>query len=239
MTSNINDRTNIFGMSKIYSLGDVDNNVDASQVESEFLKSYLGVKENTYSASNAYQSNLKQLESYSLGNYGDPNSDLQLDQRSVIGTPNKNFMPPNTNDSPQNSAMRNRMPQSPSREGYSPSSDRYSPSRERTFDQVRYGAPAKTEDERISHTLHEMLDGSNNGSSIIPLVTEDDREELLENCSSLRDELKEIGMNVSNIPEPNNSMSRDELEKIYRRLRIKNDRKRATSTAEEPSLFFK
>ena len=95
MPSNINDHTSILGMGKIYSMGDVDSGVDPHAVEEDFIKNYLGVKEQTnYSASDAYQNNLKQLESYSMNSYNDPNSGLHLDQRSVVGTPSKNFMPP-------------------------------------------------------------------------------------------------------------------------------------------------
>ena len=243
MGGNIDDRTNIFGMSKIYSMGDIDSGIDAGQVESEFLKNYLGEKEQSnYSASNAYQNNLKQLESYSLGNYNDPNSGLQLDQRSVAGTPSKNFMPPTvggrrtemgTPNAVSTTVGRTPMPVSTTRSIAASDFDRFSPSRERTIEQIRYGAPAKTEDERVSHALHEMLSHNNVGLPIIPLVTEDDKEELLENCSTLREELKDLGINITNIPEPHNGMSKEELEKIYRRLRIKNDRKRATTTAEE------
>jgi hypothetical protein len=238
MEGNIDDRTSIFGMSKIYSMGDIDNGVDANQVESEFLKNYLGEKEHVnYSASNAYQNNLKQLESYSLGNYNDPNNGLQLDQRSVAGTPGKNFMPPTVGGmrTPHMSMQSNRsqMPISTTRTVNPNEFDRFSPSRERTMEQIRYGAPVKTEDERVSHTLHEMLSNSNIGLPIIPLVTEDDKEELFENCSTLREELKEMGISVDNIPEPHDGMSKEELERIFRRLRAKNDRKRATTTAEE------
>ena len=241
MGGNIDDKTNIFGMSKIYSMGDIDSGIDAGQVESEFLKNYLGDKDqHNYSASNAYQNNLKQLESYSLGSYNDPNNGLELDQRSYAGTPSKSFMPPTVHGGRGNGAtpngmtpQRTPMPVSTTRSIAPSDYERFSPSRERTMDQIRYGAPAKTEDERVSHALHEMLSHDNVGLPIIPLVTEDDKEELLENCSTLREELKEIGINISNIPEPHSDMSKEELEKIYRRLRIKNDRKRATTTAEE------
>ena len=225
MPSNINDHTSILGMGKIYSMGDVDSGVDPHAVEEDFIKNYLGVKEQTnYSASDAYQNNLKQLESYSMNSYNDPNSGLHLDQRSVVGTPSKNFMPP--------SVINNRTPAHESTH-----SNRYqpvSPERERTMEQIRYGAPSKTEDERVSHALHEMLGNNNHiGIPIIPLVTEDDKEELLEDCISLREELKDTGVNISNIIEPHSGMSKEELERIYKRLLIKNNKKRAGTTAEE------
>lgn len=238
--NNIDDRTSIFGMGKIYSMGNIDNNVDPVSVEADFLKDFLGADtKKEYSASMEFQNNLKQLESYSSANYNDPNNDLQLDFRNVSQTPSKNFMPPST------TAPRERVTSptfarpdvgsvaSTTRSHGGMDYERMSPIRERTMDQIRYGSPVKTEDERVSGALSEMFADSRYGSPIIPLVMEDDREELLEDCTSLRDELKEIGINISNIPEPSSEMSKEELERIYKRLLIKNNRKRAGTTAEE------
>ena len=238
--SNIDDRTNIFGMSKIYSMGNIDNNIDPVSVEADFLKDFLGADtKKEYSASMEFQNNLKQLESYSSANYNDPNTDLQLDFRNVAQTPSKNFMPPSTSApgrvmSPTFSRSDVGSVASTSRSNRGGMDyEKMSPIREHTMDQIRYGSPAKTEDERVSGALSEMFADSRYGSPIIPLVMEDDKEELLEDCISLRDELKEIGINISNIPEPNGTMSKEELERIYKRLLIKNNRKRAGTTAEE------
>jgi hypothetical protein len=244
MTTNIDDHTNIFGMDKIYRMGDVDSSIDPSAAHDEFLKSYLGVSNpNNSLVSNSFQNDLNKMQSYTLN---DQNYGMQFDQRSVAGTPSKNFMPPSMGGpkfsgiSPTRSIDNNNAPISATsvrsdaesmRSGFADMS--FSPSRERTMNTIRFGAPAKTEDERVSQALQEMLNNGAVGTPIIPLVTEDDREELLENCISLRDELKETGANVSNIPEPHSGMSKEELERIFRRLRIKNDRKRATTTAEE------
>jgi hypothetical protein len=235
MLTNIDDRTNIYGMGKIHSMGDIDNTIDPMTVESDFLKDFLGSDtKKEYSASMEFQNNLKQLESYSSSNYNDPNAGLQLDARSISQTPSKNFMPPSTSSRAVASPTFYRdspapMSAMPVRNDF----NTLSPSRERTMEQLRYGAPSKTEEERVSNALGEMLHNSSYKSSIIPLVIEDDKEELLEDCISLRDELKEIGVNVSNIPEPNGAMSKEELERIYKRLLIKNNKKRAGTTAEE------
>lgn len=246
--TNIDDRTNIFGMSKIYSMGDIDNSVDPMAVESDFLKDFLGAdNRKDYSASTEFQNNLKQLETYSSSNYNDPNTGLQLDARSVAQTPSKNFMPPSMNSPLQprsttygglrgeasptfsKSAISVRTPYST----YSTDFDKQTSSRENTMNQIRYGSPPKTEEERVSSTLNEMFIDSRFGTPIIPLVIEDDKEELLEDCISLRDELKEVGVNISNIPEPNSTMTKEELERIYKRLLIKNNKKRAGVTANE------
>lgn len=228
-TMGIDDPTSIYGMDKIYRMGDVDSSIDPSTTHDEFLKNYLGIQgANNYSASNSFQNELNKMQSYALN---DQNYGMQLDQRSVAGTPSKNFMPPTVRGSPTRAPMSTES----MRSGLGEMS--FSPSRERTMNTIRYGAPAKTEDERVSQALQEMLGGNAIGTPIIPLVTEDDREELLENCCSLRDELKELGINISNIPEPTSNMSKEELERIFRRLRIKNDRKRATTTAEELILL--
>lgn len=233
MTTNIDDRTNIFGMGKIYSMGDVDNTVDPMTVEADFLKDFLGNDtKKDYSASMEFQNNLKQLESYSTSNYNDPNTGLQLDSRSVNQTPSKNFMPPTVLVGDRSDEVRNPTTSFNNQSGYQSGPD-MSPVRESTINQIRYGAPAKTEDERVSSALNDMFSRQQIGTPIIPLVIEDDKEELLEDCISLRDELKEIGVNVSNIPEPNSMMSKEELERIYKRLLIKNNKKRAGTTAEE------
>jgi hypothetical protein len=242
---NIDDPTSIFGMDKIYSMGDHDTSVDPSVVHDEFIKNYFGATQQTnYSVSNSLQNNLNKIQSYATIDqpYG------SYDQRSVSGTPSKNFMPPTIGarfgGSPTRSITSERAPISVTSvrsdiESVRSGMDRMdlSPMNQRTMNTIRYGAPAKTEDERISHVLHEMFDSSTIGTPIIPLITEDDKEELLENCCTLRDELKDLGLNISNIPEPNSNMSKDELERIFRRLRIKNDRKRATTTAEELILL--
>lgn len=223
----IDDPTSIFGMDKIYSMGNRESGVDPSAIHDDFMKNYFGVSQQAeQSISKSFQEDIDKIHLYEPGNYG------SYDQRSVTRTPSKNFMPPSTSG-PRFSTN----PTSPERPPISvtntrPEIDRM-PISVRTTETLRYGSPAKTEDERISHVLHEMYDNSIVGTPIIPLITEDDKEELLENCYLLREDLKDQKINVNNIPEPRPDMSREELEKIYRRLRIKNDRKRATSTAEE------
>lgn len=221
-------------MDKIYRMGDVDNTIDPSVTHDELIKNYLGsTNQSNYSASNAFQNDLNKMQSYVLN---DQSYGGALDQRSVADTPSKNFMPSSAMS--RGSPTRTIMPASAnsvrSETGFV---ENFSPSRERNMNMIRYGSPPKTEDERVSHALQEMLNNSAIGTPIIPLVTEDDREELLENCCNLRDELKDIGLNINNIPEPHNDMSKEELERIFRRLRIKNDRKRATTTAEELILL--
>lgn len=235
--TNIDDPTSIFGMDKIYRMGNIDSSVDTTVVHDELMKNYLGTNNTSHSlVSNSFQNDLNKMQSYTLNesNYG-----MHLDQRSVAGTPSKNFMPPSVNGprftgiSPTRTTSSDRAPISVTSMRSDMGDMSFSPSQERNMNIIRYGSPAKTEDERVSHALQEMLNNNPIGTPIIPLVTEDDREELLENCCSLRDELKELGINISNIPEPHSSMSKEELERIFRRLRIKNDRKRATTTAEE------
>ena len=248
MMTNIDDPTHIFGMGKIYSMGNIDSEIDPTAVEADFLKDFLGSDaKKDYSASMEFQNNLKQLETYSSSSYNDPNAGLQLDARSVSQTPSKNFMPPTVGGQNRNllssptysnsaidgprtpmSAMSNNSYGQRPGDGY-----RSSSSRDQVIEQLRYGSPSKTEDERVSNALGEMFNNSSFGTPIIPLVIEDDKEELLEDCISLRDELKDIGINISNIPEPNGSMNKEELERIYKRLLIKNNKKRAGTTADE------
>lgn len=235
--ANIDDRTHIFGMGKIYSLGNVDADTDPTATEADFLKDFISndIKKD-YSASMAFQDNLKQLETYSSTNYNDPNAGLQLDSRSIMQTPSKNFMPPTSINSNRNQSFNSPTYGTPNTNIQTPVSSMYNRTgnnRDQVIEQLRYGAPAKTEDERVSGALNEMFNNSSFGTPIIPLVIEDDKEELLEDCISLRDELKEIGINVSNIPEPNGSMNKEDLERIYKRLLIKNNKKRAGTTADE------
>jgi hypothetical protein len=61
----------------------------------------------------------------------------------------------------------------------------------------------------------------------------DDKNILLEQIDMLRDTLEDDGINLTNVPQVNKNNSISEIQNIYKILRIKNDRNRYCSFAEE------
>ena len=69
-----------------------------------------------------------------------------------------------------------------------------------------------------------------------PERDDDERASLMEQIDVLRDTLEDDGTNVSSVPVAQNDMSMKELHNIYKMLRLKNDRDRFRSFAEEVIL---
>jgi len=62
---------------------------------------------------------------------------------------------------------------------------------------------------------------------------EDEKASLLEQIDMLTESLEDEGINLSRIPKVSSRSSYEEIESVYRTLRLKNDRKRYTTLAEE------
>lgn len=93
---------------------------------------------------------------------------------------------------------------------------------------------AYTEDQKRQQVLKHVLNGvDDNMFSIDKEKEEDDKAILLEQIDMLLTNLRDEGIDVSRIPDVDNSSTIEEIDSVHKILRLKNDRNRYCSFAEE------
>jgi hypothetical protein len=91
-----------------------------------------------------------------------------------------------------------------------------------------------TEEQKKQKILRHVLDGVENQKfSVEKEKEEDDKAILLEQIDMLTINLKDEGIDVSRVPEVNNHSPIEDIENVHKILRLKNDRNRYCSFAEE------
>ena len=91
-----------------------------------------------------------------------------------------------------------------------------------------------TEEQKKQKILRHVLDGVEDQKfSVEKEKEEDDKAILLEQIDMLITNLKDEGIDVSRVPDVDNSSSIEDIENIHKILRLKNDRNRYCSFAEE------
>jgi hypothetical protein len=86
----------------------------------------------------------------------------------------------------------------------------------------------------VDDVLHDIgVEDNNPAFNIDEEEEEDDKNVLLEQIDMLRDSLEDDGVSLINVPQVTKSNSMSEIQNVYKVLRIKNDRNRYCSFAEE------
>lgn len=94
-----------------------------------------------------------------------------------------------------------------------------------------------TEEQKKQSIINSVLSGTEDRTfSVDKEKEDDDKTMMLEQIDMLLDNLKDEGINLSRVPNVNYDSSFDEVEKVLKVLRLKNDRLRYQSFAEEGIL---
>lgn len=98
-----------------------------------------------------------------------------------------------------------------------------------------------TEEQKKQNVLNNVMKDMDHSSSAFQIdreIESDDKAMLLEDIDTLMVNMKDIGVDLSRIPEVNGSSSMTDIKNIHKILRIKNDRTRYCDLAEDSILGF-
>lgn len=98
-----------------------------------------------------------------------------------------------------------------------------------------------TEEQKKQDVLNNVMKDMNHSSSAFQIdreIESDDKAMLLEDIDTLMVNMKDMGVDLSRIPEVNGSSSMSDIKNIHKILRIKNDRTRYCDLAEDSILGF-
>jgi len=111
------------------------------------------------------------------------------------------------------------------------------PSIDNIYQRLPTRAPTRetyTEDQKRQQVLRHVLDGVDDRMfSIDKEKEEDDKAILLEQIDMLLSNLRDEGIDISRVPDVDNSSTLEEIDNVHKILRLKNDRNRYCSFAEE------
>jgi hypothetical protein len=219
----VSDSTNITGISRLINY---DGETDIEELERDIINDINNTSEIT--DVEQYKSQLEKLGN-TLGlslnddndddgdddgdDNGDDNGDDILDEEP---TPykQKNINNSNKYNSEDIDDMFNKVP------SYRPKPDSY--------------MGRVTEEQKKQKILRHVLDGVEDQKfSVEKEKEEDDKAILLEQIDMLITSLKDEGIDVGRIPDVNNTSSIEDIENVHKILRLKNDRNRYCSFAEE------
>lgn len=240
-------RVNVIGLSKLIDHNDVASEIDIVALEKSI---FSGRAQQTMdSASKRFEEDMMRINSLVNANQGslDPASPSRIpyDRQSQVNAYNpyapvttspprgRMASPPRTarfGMSPPRASAPPVLPRLTSPTGYAPQqSNPYAP-------QSSYQQPSQTQEERTKQALRNLVTSSaipQDRMILDPLIEDEDKAILVDDISSLRQMLKDSGIDVTSIEEPRMDMSKDNLLRIRHRLQIKNDRSRANAIGDE------
>ncbi len=249
-------RVNVIGLSKLIDHNDVSSEIDIVALEKSI---FSGKTQQTMdSASKKFEEDMMRINSLVNNNQGslDPVSPSRIpyDRPSQPGLTYNPYAPTSQSPprvrfgSPPRASAPPVLPRlmSPTG-GYAPQqSNPYAPQTSYAPQQSNpyapqpqpqtYYAQQQTQEERTKQALRNLVTSSavpQDRMVLDPLIEDEDKAILVDDISSLRQMLKDSGLDVSAIEEPRMDMSKDNLLRIRHRLQIKNDRSRASSVADE------
>jgi hypothetical protein len=99
--------------------------------------------------------------------------------------------------------------------------------------QLRFMTLEQKKQTYVDDVLHDIIDDRDDEFNMDKEREEDDKNSLLEQIEMLRMQLEDDGTDIANIPLVNKNTSMTDIQNIYKRLKLKNDRNRYCSFAEE------
>lgn len=115
--------------------------------------------------------------------------------------------------------------------------DRYEDKRSETVSSFQSEVNRKTDEQRRQETINSVMSGMDSGSASIFSIErekiEDTKSTMLEEIDSLRNSLEEDEIDIKRVPVVTQASSYEEIENVLKILRLKNDRMRYCSFAEE------
>lgn len=224
---NIDDPKNIAGLSNLLKDDDLESNIDLADLEREIANgASISQNEEVNIAAN-YKKEMEQLsrnfDINTQSNNNNDNDDLCSMKDSPLPSPARSYRA--RSPSPVRQQPR------PSQEYSSVGKNDWNPG---SFNdsQLRDMTIEEQKQDRINSVLHD-IDDRELEFNIGKEKEEDDKASLLEQIDMLRITLEDDGIDVSGVPKITKTSSMKDVQNIYKILRLKNDRNRYCSFAEE------
>lgn len=237
MENNLNDPKNIAGLSNLLRDDDVDSTMDLAELEREIASGAVLESNEEVNVADEYRKEMERLSrNFDIGmtiTEPEPMS-TQLDNDftpSPVHSVRSRHSP--KSHSPPATISRNhynspRPGQSYSQDYDSGGDDAYEPG----DNQLRNMTQEERKQDRINQVLHD-IDDRELEFNIEKEKDEDDKTSLLEQIDMLKITLEDDGVDVSGVPQITKTSSMNDVHNVYKILRLKNDRNRYCSFAEE------
>jgi hypothetical protein len=235
MDNNLNDPKNIAGLSNLLREDDMDSTMDLAELEKEIASGAILSQNDEVNVADEYRKEMERMSrnfdigmnssenrSSKIEEYGDDGADADDDfnpspvhiSRSIKNSPNNN----------QKIISRNHY--------NSPKASSYNDDYESNDRQLRHMTQEERKQDKINQVLHD-IDDRELEFNVEKEKDEDDKASLLEQIDMLKITLEDDGVDVSGVPQITKNSSMNDVHNIYKILRLKNDRNRYCSFAEE------
>lgn len=241
MEFNVNDPKNIVGIS---SLMTDDNSKEILELEKQIING-TNIQEEEDIDAKQFKREMERLsKTYDMDNFsfeeenkdyfGDINTSHKEDSGAAYNT--AAYSAP-TYDTPtydtQSAQMTSNAPSNSNSAGSATKQDyRFIPQSVED-NQLRYMTIEQKKQTYVDDVLQDIIDDRDDEFNMDKEREEDDKNSLLEQIDMLRMQLEDDGTDINNIPLVNKNSNMTDIQNIYKRLKLKNDRNRYCSFAEE------
>jgi hypothetical protein len=240
MDNNLDDTKNIAGLSNLIRDDDVESSMDLAELEREIANGAHMSQEEETNVADEYREEMNRLSrNFDIGvsENTEPKlsiiTDLSQTNSPIASQPNSpthsihNTIPSyNSYNSPRQSQINEY--KSKSYEGDKTKWNSYEPNDK----QLRNMTIEEQHQDKINNVLRD-IDDKELEFSIDKEREEDDKASLLEQIDMLKITLEDDGVDISSVPTINKQSNMKDIQNIYKILRLKNDRNRYCSFAEE------
>jgi hypothetical protein len=234
LENNLDDPKNIAGLSSLVNDDDLDSNFDISDLEREIANGAVITQEEEVSFADNYKKDMERLSrNYDMGMVVNETQDDLVSIKSVSPTNSvRSFKQTNNYDNrpePNADSFR-RSSVDEHHDDHADYDDSWNKPPQDS--QLRRMTDEEKKQNRINNVLHD-IDDRELEFNIEKEKEEDDKSSLLEQIDMLRITLEDDGVDVSGVPIINKNSSTKDIQNVYKILRLKNDRNRYCSFAEE------
>lgn len=241
--NNLNDPKNIAGLSNLIADDDLESTMDLAELEREIARGAIVDVNEEVNVADEYKKEMDRMSRNFDISHQPPEFSLPQTMNSEYS---HNYS--NNHQSPDMSAINPSPPRSPflepilSRDAYN--SPKYSATNENLHSnnvnshnmindsQLNYMTQEETKQNKINQVLRD-IDDNELEFSIEKEKEEDDKSSLLEQIDMLKITLEDDGVDISGVPILNKQSTMKDVQSVYKILRLKNDRNRYCSFAEE------
>jgi hypothetical protein len=246
-TNNLNDPKNIAGLSNLIEDDDLESTMDLAELEQEIARGAIVEVSEEVNVADEYRKEMDRL-SRNFDIAPQPHEFSQSFEPSQNTSTSYSHNYSNNQSSPAMSGIGHSPPRSPflepilSRDAYnSPKytstnantqSNDYSSHSVINDSQLNFMTQEETKQNKINQVLR-GIDDNELEFSIEKEKEEDDKASLLEQIDMLKITLEDDGVDISGVPSLNKQSTMKDVQNVYKILRLKNDRNRYCSFAEE------
>jgi hypothetical protein len=239
MDSNLNERKNIVGLSSLLKDDDIESTMDLAELEREIANGAAINDIEEVNVADEYKKEMDRLSrNFDIGTHDTGNHSNIPDNISVSSSPIQSIKVHSPPSSPKANPILSRNAYNSPKAGGShmayevPEPVNSWNSYEPRDSQLRSMTQEETKQNRINQVLRD-IDDRELEFNIEKEKEDDDKASLLEQIDMLRITLDDDGIDIKGVPEINKKSTMKDVQNVYKILRLKNDRNRYCSFAEE------